>query len=168
MPQLLKFKHSADEFYKKEAEYFKENDVDFFSCYKNNIEDCIDCESTFRKTFLNAISRIDINPDWNFMDIGCGLGFPMYLSHKLFKNVYGVEVIPEIAQIAESNLTKMGVKNFQIINSHINLIDKNLLSKINVFYLFNPFINKTFSNFVENLVNSLGGGITKIQQKKFG
>lgn len=155
---LVKYKHNADIFYKEFEKQFEDKGVDFFSCYENGNKNCINCETTFEQTFLNALSKININPEWNFMDCGCGLGFPMYLASSRFKKVFGVEIIPEIAQKAENNLKIMGVKNYEIINSDIRNIKANILKQINVFYLFNPFIDNIFEEFIQNISESMVQG----------
>ena len=56
---LIKYKHNSDKLYKLQAAEFENKDVDFFSCYKNKYKDCVDCESTFKSTFLNLLSKIN-------------------------------------------------------------------------------------------------------------
>ena len=87
------------------------------------------------------------------MDCGCGLGFPMYLASKKFKKVIGVEMIPEISAKAVNNLKMMNVKNFEIINSDIRKVDDNILNQINVFYMFNPFVDCVFEEFIQKIAN---------------
>ena len=158
MENLIKYKHKSDELYKKFELEYKENGVDFFSCYRNGKKDCLDCETTFEYTFLNILSRLTINSEWNFMDCGCGLGFPMYLASRKFKKVYGIEMISQIAEKAQNNLKKMNVQNFEIINSDMRQIDEETLRTINVFYLFNPCVNDVFEQFISRIVNSLRCG----------
>ena len=139
----------------KQAKEYENLGIDFFSCYKNEIEDCINCESTFQETFLKLLSMIKIKPEWNFMDCGSGLGLPLYLASSYFKKVYGVEIIEEIANISIKNLNILKVENFEVVCSDINKIDDNILDTINVFYLFNPFINVIFKNFILKIINSI-------------
>ena len=155
MPRLIKYQNKYDDLYKAQEAEFEGKNVDFFSCYENNLDYCTNCETTFKSTFLNLLSKIDINPNFNFMDCGSGLGFPMYLASDKFNKVYGIEIISEIAQIARNNLENMQVKNFQIITSDIRNIDEDILNSINVFYLFNPFINSIIDEFIVKVVNSI-------------
>lgn len=152
---LIQYAHKADTLYQEQAKEFAAYDVDFFSCYENNLIDSINCETTFKKTFLNVLQQIPINPDWNFMDCGSGLGFPCYLASPFFNTVTGIEVMPELAEISRRNLTKLNIKNFQIINENVDNIYIYILNSINVFYLFNPFINATFKNFVNKVIRSI-------------
>ncbi len=152
---LIKYNNNSFDLYLKQAKEYENLGIDFFSCYKNEIEDCINCESTFKETFLNLLSMIQIKPEWNFMDCGSGLGLPIYLASSYFKKVYGVEIIEEIANISIKNLNILKVENFEVICSDINKIDDNILDTINVFYLFNPFINKIFEKFIVKIVNSI-------------
>lgn len=158
---LVNYKHSADDFYKKFADEYNNYNVDFFSCYENNNENCVNCETTFETTFLNTLSKITISPNWNFMDCGCGLGFPMYLASSRFSKVYGVELLRELASKASNNLSEMGVKNFEIINSDIRSVDQSVLKQINVFYLFNPFTGCIFEEFINNLIHAISSSLKK-------
>ena len=155
MSDLVKYAHRANILYEEFEKKYKDNNVDFFSCYENNLKDCGDCETTFEETFLKVLGKLHINSDWNFMDCGCGLGFPMYLASKKFKKVYGVEIMPEILEKAKDNLNKMNVKNFEIINSDITNVAENILQEINVFYMFNPFVGNVFEKFISNVVRCL-------------
>lgn len=152
---LIKYNHNSIDIYLKQAKEYENLGIDFFSCYKNEIEDCINCESTFQETFLKLLSMIKIKPEWNFMDCGSGLGLPLYLASSYFKKVYGVEIIEEIANISIKNLNILKVENFEVVCSDINKIDDNILDTINVFYLFNPFINVIFKNFILKIINSI-------------
>lgn len=152
---LIKYKHNAQTLYEKQSKEYNNLGIDFFSCYKNEIEDCTNCESTFKETFLNLLSMIKIKSDWIFMDCGSGLGLPLYLASSYFKKVYGVEIIKEIANISISNLNILKVENFEVICSDINKINYDILDTINVFYLFNPFINEIFENFILKIINSI-------------
>ena len=152
---LIKYNHNSIDIYLKQAKEYENLGIDFFSCYKNEIEDCINCESTFQETFLKLLSMIKIKPEWNFMDCGSGLGLPLYLASSYFKKVYGVEIIEEIANISIKNLNILKVENFEVVCSDINKIDDNILDIINVFYLFNPFINVIFKNFILKIINSI-------------
>lgn len=152
---LIKYNHNSIDIYLKQAKEYENLGIDFFSCYKNEIEDCINCESSFQETFLKLLSMIKIKPEWNFMDCGSGLGLPLYLASSYFKKVYGVEIIEEIANISIKNLNILKVENFEVVCSDINKIDDNILDTINVFYLFNPFINVIFKNFILKIINSI-------------
>ncbi len=152
---LIKYKHNADSLYRNQEEEFAAYNVDFFSCYENHREDCINCETTFKDTFINILAKIDINQDWTFMDCGSGLGLPLYLASHYFRKVYGVEVMSEVAEISKDNLNKLHVTNYEIISSDITKIDDALLDAVNVFYLFNPFINAIFEKFLFNVSESI-------------
>ena len=60
---LLKYKHTADRLYREFEQQYMDKCVDIFSCYKNNSKNCTNCETTFEKTFLNILSKIDIKPE---------------------------------------------------------------------------------------------------------
>lgn len=155
MMRLIKFKHNADEQYKIQAEEFKDKNIDFYTCYRNLHQDCVDCESTFKVTFSSILSNIKIDPTWNFMDCGSGLGIPLYVASNYFNKVYGVEILSELVDICNKNLKILNINNYELINNDINSININILDSINVFYLYNPFQNDIFKKFISNVVESI-------------
>ena len=81
-----------------------------------------------------------------FADIGCGDGFVLQQVAPLFSRLVGVEYDKRIAEICRrKNL------NAEIINSDATLISDEVLDRIEVFYLYNPFHGITFDTFISNI-----------------
>lgn len=158
---LRKYNHKANILYEKERLDFS-SDIDFFSCYENFQTDCNNCESTFKSTFFKLLAQIQIHKSWNFMDCGCGLGLPLFLASSSFYHVYGVEILQDVSLIAKQNLDRLNVSNYTIINSDINSVSDEIVNKINVFYLFNPFLNTIFSKFIQKIANSVANADREI------
>lgn len=151
----VKYKQYTEE----EETFYKEHNVDFFSCYNiveiTKDDECTHHEPILKDSFNEIINKIQLNPDWAFLDCGCGLGHPMYLAHTLFKKVYGVEIVKEIAETANKNLRNLGVQNFNVINNDIRQTPSDVMDEINVFFLFNPFLGGIFDEFMGKVKDSI-------------
>jgi SAM-dependent methyltransferase len=88
------------------------------------------------------------------IDLGCGKGGALLtLAHFSFRRVDGVELSPNLVQIARSNLTRMGVKNVRVINGDAaEFRDLDIYTYV---YMFNPFPDIVMQCVARNLVDSL-------------
>lgn len=152
---LKKYMHNHQHLYDEQSKKYSGLGVDLFSCYENTRMNCVNCESSFESTFLDAMSKININPAWTFMDCGSGLGVPIFLASNKFLKLYGVENDKFIAEKSIHNLDILKVKNAEIIISDIRHVNVEILNSVNVFYLFNPFTANIFEEFVGALESSL-------------
>jgi cyclopropane fatty-acyl-phospholipid synthase-like methyltransferase len=153
--RLIQFIPKYNEAYEDQKKRLNNSKLNFFNCYKSVRKDCIDCESTLKETFDLIFSKLKLRNTLTFLDCGCGLGHVLYLASRLFENVYGVEYNKKIVSICRNNLAVLNVNNVEIINCDILEMDNSILDKINVFYLFNPFIGRVFSGFIRNIVKSV-------------
>jgi SAM-dependent methyltransferase len=103
----------------------------------------------FNKTKLNS-SEISM------IDIGCGEGRVMNFGMLLgFKRVFGIDLDEPALEKAAENCKKMQQQGFNTA-FHVESADAalyNIPENINLFYLFNPFGEKTMEKFAGNLVN---------------
>jgi predicted RNA methylase len=98
-----------------------------------------------------------INPDDVFIDVGCGKGRVIWFvgSRLKLKKIIGVEIVPELVVQAKRNLVKYqrAMKcPIDIIEADATRVD---LSQGNVFYLYNPFGEKTVAKLLANIRRSL-------------
>lgn len=96
-----------------------------------------------------------VGPEDVFVDLGCGKGRVIIFLAKRCraKRILGVEIVPELAQIAEKNIGKSRLLSpVQIIEGDASQID---LSDGTVFYLFNPFGQETLRRVLDNIHGSL-------------
>jgi SAM-dependent methyltransferase len=103
---------------------------------------------------LPAILR-HISSDDVFVDLGCGKGrVPLFVAtRRRLKKVVGIEIDPQLAQIARENMAKCGpITPVSIVEADVLEVD---LSEGSVFFLFNPFGEKTLRKVLENIRNSL-------------
>lgn len=66
-----------------------------------------------------ALENMEYNSSYNFMDVGSGVGYILYLASLKFDKVLGVEIHPQLAEMSKDNLDKLNVKNYQVINSNV-------------------------------------------------
>ncbi|MEN2998125.1 MAG: protein-L-isoaspartate(D-aspartate) O-methyltransferase [Brevinematia bacterium] len=61
------------------------------------------------------LKKLEVNKSHKVLEIGTGSGYLTALLCELSYFVYSMEIIPELASMAESRLRKLGYKNFSII-----------------------------------------------------
>ncbi len=87
---------------------------------------------------------------FTFVDLGCGKGRTLLVASNLgFKQVIGVEFVPELADIAQANLAKMQIANAIIL--HADAAEVKFSNNDTVVYLYNPFSEEVLSKVCENL-----------------
>ncbi len=65
------------------------------------------------------ISALQLTENALALDIACGTGYSSSILSKLCKHVIAIETYPELAQKAESNLQRLGIKNVEIKQSEL-------------------------------------------------
>jgi SAM-dependent methyltransferase len=103
------------------------------------------------RDFLRALSMIE--EDFNiltFFDIGCGKGKTLLLASDLgFKELVGVEFVPELVEVARMNLRNKNIQNGTII--HADAAEYEFTNNDCVVYLFNPFERQVMTKVIANL-----------------
>ena len=105
-----------------------------------------------------VLSKRDVREDDVFLDYGCGKGRVLYMAAKYpFKQVIGVELSVELAEIARKNikrtLPKLTCKAVDIVN--IDALDYDVPDDVTYVFFNNPFEGEIFAGVVEKLVQSL-------------
>jgi len=91
----------------------------------------------------NPFSLGVIRPGSNLLDIGSGAGFDLYVAKRLvgdFGRVSGIDLTPEMVEVARKNLAGTGMINIEVINVSSEKI---------------PFNDKTFDTVISNGVINL-------------
>jgi len=91
----------------------------------------------------NPFSIGDIQPGSNVLDIGSGAGFDLYVAKRLIGNagmVCGIDLTPEMVELAQRNLTESGMNNIEVVNVSSEKI---------------PFNDNTFDTVISNGVVNL-------------
>jgi 16S rRNA G966 N2-methylase RsmD len=94
---------------------------------------------------------------FNFMDIGCGKGRPVFVAESFgYENLTGIDIDEELIAIANSNLKnyllKRKTSNIQF--SHVNALEYNYDNKPMVYFLFNPFNEEVLKKVLQRIINS--------------
>jgi len=109
-----------------------------------------------KKAFLQSLRSLDIdNNDVDFLDVGCGKGYSLYLAQKFgFRSISGIDNTQHFVETCIRNLKRLRTKNINVIfEDALNMKEK--LDSYNVFYLFNPFPESTTITFIDDLKSSL-------------
>ncbi len=100
------------------------------------------------------LKKLGLKKTDKILDVGCGKGSALRtLSRFGFEEVAGIELSGEIAVIAQSNLRDY--PNIKIF--HGNVLDFELLSDYNCFYLYNPFNHIIMEQFLKKLDQDVSG-----------
>lgn len=87
---------------------------------------------------------------FTFIDLGCGKGRTLVLASKLgFKAVVGVEFVSELAEIAKTNLAKLGIQGVTVL--HVDAAEFSFPEGNLLIYLFNPFTEEVMQRVIANL-----------------
>lgn len=104
-----------------------------------------------------------VNSDDTFVDLGCGKGRVLWFvaTRRKLRKAIGVEIEPELAQIARENMKKAGLRTpVTIIEGDASQVD---LSECTVYFLYNPFGERTLRAVLENIRRSLRARPRSIQ-----
>ncbi len=121
-----------------------------------------DTVKTPKRVFIESMDALDIpRQEVNFMDVGCGKGYCLYLAHrlKLVKaegggKLGGVEIDQFYYNACRDNLRKLNVPTDNLFCCDAaELIGE--LDTYNVFWVFNPFPAEIMRCFAQHLRESL-------------
>ena len=96
-----------------------------------------------------------LGPDDTFVDVGCGKGRVLWFiaTRRRLRKAIGIEIEPELAQIARENMKKARLRTpVTITEADASQVD---LSEGTVYYLYNPFGRETLLRFLGNIERSL-------------
>jgi SAM-dependent methyltransferase len=116
-------------------------------------------QASDEQEILDAIKTLDENlQTFVFVDLGCGKGRTLLVAANLgFKQVIGVEFVRELAEIARTNLEKMGVTN--AIVEQRDAADFQIPNGNSIVYLYNPFsqevVRKVLARLRQAQINKL-------------
>ena len=92
--------------------------------------------------------------DARLLDVGCGKGVVLKEAIKFpFKIVAGIEIQPELVQIARKNFKIMGIDD-RIDCMEVDALDFEQYDKYNVFFFFNPFAEEILRKVVDKIYRS--------------
>ena len=110
------------------------------------------------RAFKQMLPRDEVGRDDVFCDLGCGMGRAVLLAARYpFKRVIGVELAPELADIARRNVEQVRAKveagDVEIVTADATAYP--IPDDLTVLYLYNPFTGEIFDRVLENLLASV-------------
>jgi len=104
--------------------------------------------------FDKIMAHFKISPDDAIVDFGCGKGgILINLSKYPFAKIAGVEIDPELAEIARENIRKLRIRNVEIVCC--DAADFNRLNEFNYLYFFDPFPAVVMRDVIRNIEKSI-------------
>lgn len=110
--------------------------------------------TAYAKLF-KVLRRLEIGPDDSFLDLGCGLGRPVFAaSHLGAKRSVGVEIDRDLVAAAQRNLngSRLRGRNIEFIAAPAQEFSPTAITAI---YMFHPFGPGTLQTFADALVSSI-------------
>lgn len=100
---------------------------------------------------------LDLPKDCVAIDFGAGKGKIVWFLSKLpgIKKVIGVELSPDLVQIAQENLEKVKAKDYELINLDVCNLTDEIIGGATLFYFYNPFPRKIFEKVFWAIEDSL-------------
>lgn len=104
--------------------------------------------------FDRIMSNFKISASDAIVDFGCGKGgILISLSKYPFSRITGVEISPELAEIAQSNISKLKIDNVDVQCCDAAIFKP--LAEYNYFYFFDPFPCIVMADVLNNIEQSL-------------
>lgn len=119
----------------------------------------VDHLPSFWKTLPQILPPNEVGRDDVFLDLGSGMGRIIIVAGMKyhFRRIIGVEISPELHQIAQTNVARNARR---LRHSQIELINDDVLNyhvpdDVTVVYLYNPFRGPIFQHVVDELERSI-------------
>jgi SAM-dependent methyltransferase len=115
-------------------------------------------EGTGWRVLRRMLAGSPVTPADVFLDLGAGKGRVVLQAARLpFGRVIGVELAPQLAEVARRNVARMGdrlvCRDVQVVTA--DAAEYRVPDDVTVAYLFNPFTGATFDRALDNLFASL-------------
>ena len=108
------------------------------------------------KSFLKDIfSRLSIDSQSSFLDVGCGKGFVLVCAAKMpFGKIEGIDIVSEFVEVAQKNLSILHLDDrIRVTVGDATLFDR--YGEFDHIFLYNPFPAEIMSGFIHRLLESL-------------
>jgi SAM-dependent methyltransferase len=106
-------------------------------------------------SLTQAIAALPIDPaQFTFVDLGCGKGRAVLVAaHEHFMRIVGVELAPDLAEVAQSNATSHTNIDIQVADASTFVYPQGAL----VVFLYHPFLDPLLRKVLANLVRQSAG-----------
>jgi hypothetical protein len=114
----------------------------------------VDYQHSYTYYVKRIMNCFEITTGDNIFDYGSGKGgILIFFSKYNFGRIEGVELIPELNEIARKNIDKRKLKNLKTHNMDATKYED--IDSYNYFYFYNPFTGDTLKSVVEQIRQSL-------------
>ena len=104
--------------------------------------------------FDKIMANFNITPNDAIVDFGCGKGgILISLSKYPFAKITGVEIAPDLVEIAKNNIRKLNIRNVDI--ECCDAAEFKQLHEYNYFYFFDPFPCNVMQDVLNNIEHSI-------------
>lgn len=140
---------------------YKGLDVRKVNANLNNAEHVTIYGPTRSKPFMSLLKKLNLNKSSVFIDFGSGKGRVLMLVQKYgIKKAIGVELSPELCEIAKSNLQKVAPNfDYQIIQSDMM---KYKVTTGDIFYFYDPCSKEVMKSCCQNILDYIQAKKKKI------
>jgi SAM-dependent methyltransferase len=133
----------------------------------STIDHSVRYQATKARPFRKLLERLSFPKNSVFVDVGSGKGKTLLIASGYgFKRVSGIDFSPYLCEIARSNAdvyrTRSGCKEVVIEIIESDIVEYNIRSDENVFYLYNPFDEIILKTFLDNLRKSVDKSYRKV------
>jgi hypothetical protein len=124
-----------------------------------NVEHSVRYQSTKTRPFRKLLKKLSFPKNSVFVDVGAGKGKALLIASKYgFQRLSGIEFAHDLCKIAKSNVVAYRKRSgchglFEIIESDI--VEYDIRSDENVFYLYNSFDEVVLRQFMNNIKKSV-------------
>ncbi len=130
-----------------------------------DLPDGIDYQPVSYRDLRKLLDSVPLRPQDAFLDFGSGMGRALCIAAQYpLRSVVGVEISPELCEIARRNIdrvrAKLQCRDVQIVNS--NAIDYKIPPEISIIYFFNPFVGDIMRRVLNNIATTLRGSPRKL------
>lgn len=107
-----------------------------------------------KKYVHKALAELDFHNKLNFLDVGCGKGYVLYLATAYpFERIAGIEYSKEIFSILERNMAQLRRADIALFNTDARAFTA--YGEYDVIYFFNPFGEKIMRDVIEAILNQM-------------
>jgi SAM-dependent methyltransferase len=122
-------------------------------------------QATKQRPFMGLMRSLSFPPDSVFVDVGCGKGKVLLIASGFgFKKVVGLDFSRDLCVIARANVQTYQRRIRETLDIEIietDILDYEIKTDQNVFYLYNPFDGVIMSKFIRRI----GASIQKTPRK---
>ncbi|WP_300718136.1 class I SAM-dependent methyltransferase [uncultured Desulfovibrio sp.] len=107
-----------------------------------------------KKYVQRALAELDFHNKLNFLDVGCGKGYVLYLAAAYpFARIAGIEYSEDVFSILKRNMAQLRRTDIALFNADAR--DFDAYGEYDVIYFFNPFGEKIMSDVIESILNQM-------------